>query len=102
MVYRNGEWIEIGHPVWDIHSVYRQAATKPNIVWSHVSDDLIALATGSAGFTHLFSERPSKDTHGWFGGNCTSVEAFASFCPGTCHWEDSLVMRPGFEGGRDD
>lgn len=95
--YQIGIWLKTDCPQWDDDTVYRLAATKPSIDWSHVSDEFIALATGSGGFTHLFDRRPDKGAQGWLGGYCTSVVALASFRPGTCRWEDSLVMRPGYE-----
>jgi hypothetical protein len=98
----DGEWLDINSPSWDDAVVYRLAANKPSIDWSHVSDRFNALATGSAGFTHLYSRRPEPNAHGWFGGDIETVEPFASYVPGTCDWRDSLVMRPGYEEKADD
>lgn len=96
--YFDGEWFNIDHPSWDDDVVYRLATQKPSIDWSHVSDRFIALATNIHGSSYLYARRPAKNQIEWdCYGEWIRAECFASFRPGTCRWEDSLVMRPGYE-----
>ena len=72
-----------------------KAAVKPSIDWNHVSEDFQWLAMDSGGLHHLFSEEPEListewTTHALY----IYAEHFASFTPGSCDWQDSLVKRP--------
>lgn len=88
-------------PAWAYTAVYRlmpAPATKPSIDWSHVSKDFKWLAQDEDGVAYLYSEKPTKDGEEgrwtYEGGELREVSVFASFKPGTCDWEDSLVQRP--------
>ena len=72
-----------------------KAITKPSIDWSHVSEDFQWLAMDSRGLHHLFAEKPKPISEKWMT-HALYIYAkhFASFTPGTCNWEDSLVKRP--------
>ena len=72
-----------------------KTVTKPSIDWSHVSENFQWLAMDSGGLHHLFSEEPEListewTTHALY----IYAEHFASFTPGSCDWQDSLVKRP--------
>ena len=72
-----------------------KAAIKPSIDWSHVSEDYQYLATDENGVHRLFTEEPTPDSDEWTtSGFYTYAVHFASFVPGACDWEDSLVKRP--------
>ena len=72
-----------------------KAVTKPSIDWDHVSEDFQYLAQDSNGVCYLYSGKPSQGERQWVPDMlCTSTGSFASFVPGTCNWEDSLVERP--------
>ena len=90
-------------PLWCPASVYRAvrpALTKPSINWDHVADEFIALATDADNSPWLYSKVPNDSRHFWVGGGRgTLANGFSSFVPGTCDWRDSLVIRPGYEGG---
>ena len=72
-----------------------KAITKPSIDWDHVSEDFQYLAQDSDGKGYLYSGKPSQGERQWVTNMlCTPANRFASFIPGTCNWEDSLVERP--------
>ena len=72
-----------------------KAVTKPSIDWSHVSEDFQYLATDEDGSHHLFAEKPEPIVLEWAADALyIHAEHFASFTPGTCDWQDSLVKRP--------
>lgn len=79
---------------------YRVAVTKPSINWDHVHPDVVAIAVNSNGYAQAFYSMPKIQNSWWETDTCEpaySVNAFASFVPGTCDWRDSLVVRPGVE-----
>ena len=72
-----------------------KATTKPSINWSHVSEDFKYLAMDAGGLHHLYVKEPILTSSQWATTALyTCAEHFASFTPGTCSWEDSLVKRP--------
>ena len=72
-----------------------KAVTKPSIDWSHVSEDYQYLAMDENGQHYLFAQKPLRGTLQWCTNHaCICAKHFASFTPGTCSWEDSLVERP--------
>ena len=69
--------------------------TKPSIDWSHVSENFQYLAMDGRGLHHLFVEKPERISAEWITHALyIYADHFASFTPGTCDWEDSLVKRP--------
>ena len=72
-----------------------KAATKPSIEWSHVSEDFQYLAMDEDGEFYLYTDKPTQASQQWVT-NLTYTPAthFASYTPGTCDWQDSLVERP--------
>ena len=69
--------------------------TKPSIDWSHVSENFQYLAMDGRGLHHLFVEKPERISAEWIThAPYIYADHFASFIPGTCDWEDSLVKRP--------
>ena len=75
--------------------ITKAAVIKPSIDWSHVSEDFQWLAMDSGGLHHLFAEKPEPIVEEW-ATHARYIYAghFASFTPGTCDWQDSLVKRP--------
>jgi hypothetical protein len=73
--------------------------TKPFINWEHVHSDFKWMATDEDNQTYLYTVCPYLDEYLWdfVGGQCLGADYFASFVPGTCNWEDSLVERPETE-----
>ena len=72
-----------------------KAITKPSIDWSHVSSEYNYLVQDSDGAGYLCCEKPSRTESGWNAeSHYISADAFTSYVPGTCDWEDSLVKRP--------
>lgn len=113
-----GEWERMGRPevehcspnhgTWhlDIYPKFHddmqyRIKCKPFINWEHVYADISWMAT-ECGVTYLFRGEPILhgeyrcwDLDGcWDGDYYCGVEPFASFTPGTCAWQDSLVLRP--------
>lgn len=77
---------------------YRLAKpTQDEIDWSHVSDDIVAIARNE-GMTHswLLTEAPTVFYRGaWHDGTSIgTTQSFASYKRGTCAAKDSLVLRP--------
>lgn len=78
---------------------YRHAHTKPSVDWSHLSDDVVAIARDENGEGYTHTKKPRKGCEAWIhGGIMLRLDYLASYDPGTCPWEESLVMRPGYEG----
>lgn len=100
-----GVWEPCYRPSWDwFNSNYRIAVTKPSWDWSHVSDRINYLVRHSPSFGGGgmgTSHRPIKGENGWHPreGRAYDVECLASYNPGTCDWQDSLVVRPGYVEG---
>lgn len=92
-------WRATPNPKWNwINFDYRVATTKPSIDWSHVGANLNAMVTEPHGRSWLTNTIPVNGSDDWMGGGIyIPAETFASFTPGTCDWQDSLVVRPGYE-----
>lgn len=77
---------------------YRLAEpTKDEIDWSHVSDDIVAVARDDGSPNSWFyTEAPVVFSGGaWRGGTSRgTTQSFASYKRGTCEAKDSLVLRP--------
>lgn len=94
-----GEWTECVSPTWQDVLEYRIKPTKPSIDWSHVHPDYKWMAKDEDGEMWLYEVEPSLAVSGWVAGYLGGMQAmcFASAKPGSCHWRDSLVQRPGEE-----
>lgn len=70
--------------------------TKPSINWEHVRKDFKFLAQDSNGNAYLYWEKPALATAGWepTRGDFAEAQSYASYTPGTCDWQYSLVERP--------
>ena len=70
--------------------------TKPSINWEHVRKDFKFLAQDMNGNAYLYWERPALSTTGWepTRGDFAEAQSYASYTPGTCDWQYSLVERP--------
>lgn len=94
-------WSHDKYPAWNwVEYDYRVALTKPSWDWSHVSKEIDYLARHRHGSGTGFSHLPMPDDlHGYWrsvGGVIVNANAFSSYTPGTCEWQDSLVVRPGY------
>lgn len=96
----HGKWFTRTHKklLWDDHSKYRIATTKPSIDWSHVAEGFDWLACDSDGKAYLYRRRPARDINNDFWAtddkDVSRADRFASFNPGDCDWKDSLTCRP--------
>jgi hypothetical protein len=84
-------------------AIYRVKATKPSIDWSHLKPEIVAIAEDREDDVWGFGVIPtwSHETKIWVlpegGGSLYTLEGYASYVPGTCAPEDSLVLRHGVE-----
>ena len=93
----DGKYHEAGNVTLFLYPVEITKATtnKPSIDWSHVSKDFQYLAMDEDGEFYLYSDKPLQGNQQWTTNlPYTPAIHFASFTPGTCDWEDSLVKRP--------
>ena len=70
---------------------------KPSINWEHVDEKFKWLATNMDGGPWLYECKPTTgDANLWLPskGESFKISGLASYVPGTCDWEDSLVKRP--------
>jgi hypothetical protein len=83
-----------------VYRVKPQPLTKPTIDWSHVAPEYKWLARDFNGGGFLYEVKPERghDFAIW-SAYCgfASTKGFASYQPGTCDWNDSLVERPSEE-----
>ena len=72
------------------------AKEKPSINWEHVNKKFKWLSVDENGDAYVFENKPKVDDHYWFSlkGGLSEVSGLASYAPGTCDWQDSLVKRP--------
>ena len=70
--------------------------TKPSINWEHVRGEYKFLAQDVNGNAWMYCTEPGIGEDHWFtaSGECAKAHSYASYTPGTCNWEDSLVTRP--------
>lgn len=70
--------------------------TKPSINWEHVQKDFKFLAQDIDGNAYLYWEKPVLRGTGWqtTQGDFAEAQSYASYTPGTCDWQYSLVERP--------
>ena len=83
-------WMDLDYRVKEVQ------LTKPFINWEHVHPDFKWMATDEDNHTYLYTVCPYLDENIWdfLGGQCVGADYFASFVPGTCNWDNSLVERP--------
>lgn len=96
-------WERCTNPQFLADFIYRIAPepkVPDSIDWEHVSDDVVAIARcGNDRPASLFSKRPPVLEEGlWIGNSVGCAGLFASYRRGTVEWQDSLVIRPGYEG----
>lgn len=95
---RYGGWVPKSSDVLNRTIIYRLAKpTQDEIDWSHVSDDIVAIARNE-GMTKswLYIKAPTAFSDStWMGGTTMgTTKNFASYKRGTCEAKDSLVLRP--------
>lgn len=96
----SGKWMFAPNPSWVSTVTYRIAPEQPSINWDRVAPEYVALATDGNGKPYLYNNKElvaGKKTEMWGAAvnvDFISASAFASFKPGTCHWTESLVLRP--------
>lgn len=92
------KWHKITVPAWLTSNMPRIAKTKPSVNWDHLKPEYIAIARDASGSAYGYVGHPVKQIRSWtYPGKCIHVHMLSSFDPGTCDWEDSLIMRPGSE-----
>ncbi len=81
------------HPV---KIVQDESATKPSIDWSHVKSEYKWLSVDKDGSAFVYENEPEHGIDYWRSSGATYyyVNGLASYTPGTCDWQDSLVKRP--------
>lgn len=91
-------WVHTATPLWDwVNYVYRIVETKPSWDWSHVTPEINYLVRASDGEGLGLTSRPDPVDRWWrIRGNSIRARYIASYDPGTCEWQDSLVVRPGY------
>lgn len=78
--------------------------TKPSINWDHVHPDFNYLARDADGTATLFKEEPELGKSYWnidfwmSEAQNESAMVISSLDKGTCHWRDSLIKRPEYQG----
>lgn len=89
-------WQPAETPTWEPTTKYRLKPTKPSIDWSQVAPEYKWLARDASSLCgYLYKNKPHKDKGSWNAlGAVARADAFTSYRPGTCDWEDSLVERP--------
>lgn len=91
------QWIEISDPVFIGDQLYRIAAPKPSIDWSHVAPEYRWLAVDEDGVPFLYQRKPYKGAKSWMiiSGKLINALCFTSYhCPPDVDWRESLVKRP--------
>lgn len=80
-------------------TAYRVKQTKPSVNWDHLRPEIIAIARSSGGALWGYAADPVCDGRATW--SCDSNEfellALSSIEPGTCHWTESKIYRPGHE-----
>ena len=82
------------HPV---KIVQGESAIKPSIDWSHVESEYKWLSVDKDGSAYVYENEPERSENDcWYclKGSLIEVNGLASYTPGTCGWEDSLIERP--------
>ena len=82
------------HPV---KIVQDESAIKPSIDWSHVKGEYKWLSVNKDGSAYVYTNEPERSgSDCWYShnGSFNEVNGLASYTPGTCDWQDSLVKRP--------
>lgn len=85
-------------PTWSKNVSYRVKPIKPSVNWDHVHPDYNYLAENHDSRVPIFfSEEPTKGNYYWVAGKgkWTYAKSHASYTPGTCDWDKSLIKRPG-------
>ena len=74
-----------------------KSLTKPSIDWSHVKGEYKWLSVDKDGSAYVYENEPEHSERDyWYSqeGTHYEVSGLASYTPGTCDWQDSLVKRP--------
>ena len=104
----NSDWWLASNPKWNDDIAYRVKQTSPSINWDHVGRDFNYLAGDQSGNYWLYKSEPhiTSSFVAWSTRKPDNASAvlwvamkegglFASFKPGNCDWQDSLIERPG-------
>ena len=94
LVVRHSNRALFHHPV---KIVQDESATKPSIDWSHVKGEYKWLSVDKDGSVYVYENEPEHSERDyWYSqeGTHYEVSGLASYTPGTCDWQDSLVKRP--------
>ena len=77
--------------------VQDESAIKPSIDWSHVKGEYKWLSVNKDGSAYVYTNEPERSGSDYwysYSGSFNEVNGLASYTPGTCDWQDSLVKRP--------
>jgi hypothetical protein len=105
-----GKWIEITpefnsvpfYSDWEFEVAPDPEPTPMTVNWDHVHPDCNAIAKDFSGAIWGYDRIPARNGPIWNQDRCRTfhVSILASLDPGTCHWKDSLIIRPGYEEGK--
>lgn len=92
-------WIPLKMGSWNSNWQYRIAKTPDTINWDHVAPEFKYMARDKEGFGYLYVNKPFPRDDVWTAddGKLTKQENYASYRKGNVDWNESLVIRPGFE-----
>lgn len=91
---------DLPQPTWMALNRYQVRAVekpkmKPSIDWSQIRPEYKWLARDSDGTAWIYPTKPDRGDDAWdWRDNCTKAGFMASYAPGDCDWQDSLVERP--------
>ncbi len=92
-------WVRTPIPFWVKSCQYRIAKTKPSIDWNAVHPNYNYLTVDNLRVGVLHKREPMIRAMYRSAPLCVGptiiTAGFASFNPGNCDWEESLVKRPG-------
>jgi hypothetical protein len=98
-------WAEYDGCEFRHDQAYRLApepVTRDSVDWSHVAEGWSYMARNEDGVAFLYVEKPEVREHQWamlVSGKCRTDDVLASYKRGTVPWDQSLIVRPGYEEG---
>lgn len=95
----NGQWItKEGIASFSPSSAYRLAPKQATIDWSQVGPAINAIAMDKNWIWYGYENIPRNMGLNWLGKENYPMDGlFPSFRPGSMPWNESLIVRPGYE-----
>ena len=82
------------HPRATYGIIIPEPKAKPSIDWSHVAPQFRYLARDNGGAVYVYVNRPEQKCDYWAAqADMADAYGFASYQPGDCDWDDSLIDR---------